>query len=488
MLHSFVGWLLAASCAPLSVSSLCPYLYEGTPISNNDPSIPSESVYNEALDSLDIEAVFNDLYYLMTDSQDCWPADTFGTEQSYGPLFIRLAWHCSGSYRDTDGLGGCAGGRIRFQPESAWPDNTNLDKARALLGPIKEKYGDALSWGDLFVFSGTAAIMNMGGPVSSICAGRIDDADGSKSDPLNDPEGTCTVQGNCSAPLGAELVGLIYVDARGFMGEPDPSITAPRIREVFGRMGMNDSETVALIGGGHAFGKCHGACSLGAGDGPDVDAESPWPGNCGAGIAQNTFTSGFEGEWTHTPLLWSNEYFQQLLTDNYTLWESPGGSPQWENQQNGLMMLTTDLALVADDEYQAVVTEFAEDISALNTAFAAAWKKLVESGNATQWADNKFCVDADTLSTEYTSTSTESPDDDTASSSDTNSDTNILIVIVVIVAILVVLVIVQLALHFMKRSATNDEIQMARQSNDRSVNSGSANASGTNTAAQSSEA
>jgi len=464
MLNS--GWLLAALWAPLAVKSLCPYLYQGTPISNNDPSIPSESVYNEALDSLDIEAVFNDLYYLMTDSQDCWPADTFGTEQSYGPLFIRLAWHCSGSYRDTDGLGGCAGGRIRYQPESAWPDNTNLDKARALLGPIKEKYGDALSWGDLFVFSGTAAIMNMGGPVSSICAGRIDDADGSKSEPLNDPEGTCTVQGNCSAPLGAELVGLIYVDARGFMGEPDPSITAPRIREVFGRMGMNDSETVALIGGGHAFGKCHGACSLGAGDGPDVDAENPWPGNCGPGIAQNTFTSGFEGEWTHTPLLWSNEYFQQLITDNYTLWEGPGGNPQWENDENGLMMLTTDLALVYDDEYVDIVTEFADDIGALNTAFAASWKKLVESGGV--WANNMFCVDADTMSTEYTSTSTETPDDADSSSTDSgsSSDSTVLIVVLIFVLIIFVLVIVLLAIHCMKRSpAAASGVEMASRTN-----------------------
>jgi len=209
--------------------------------------------------------------------------------------------------------------------------------------------------------------------------------------------------------LGASTVGLIYVNPAGFMGDPVPSTSASHIREVFGRMGMNDSETVSLIGGGHAFGKCHGACTLGAGDGPDVDAFNPWPGNCGSGISENTFTSGFEGAWTSTPLQWSNEYFQQLLYDNYTLWTGPGGNPQWENDDNGLMMLTTDLALVADDDYLDIVTEFATDIQALNTAFAASWKKLVESGNATQWAQNKFCVDATTLATEYVSTSTETP-------------------------------------------------------------------------------
>merc|ERR1719361_146332 len=388
------------------VHGVCPYLLQGTPATNN-AVVPSENVYSEALDDLDIAEVFNDLYGLMTDSQDCWPADVFGTEQSYGPLFIRLTWHCSGSYRDTDKLGGCAGGRIRFQPESSWADNTNLDKARALLGPIKEKYGDALSWGDLFVFSGTAAIMHMGGPVGDICAGRMDEADGTKSEPLND---ACLVQGNCSEPWGASTVGLIYVNPEGVMADPVPEKSAPRIREIFGRMGMNDSETVSLIGGGHAFGKCHGACTLGAGDGPDVNSGNPWPGNCGNGIAENTFTSGFEGAWTHTPLLWSNEYFIQLLNDNYTLWMGPGGHYQWENDDNGLLMLTTDLALVEDDDYLEIVQTFADDIEALNVAFAASWQKLVESGNQTQWASNKFCVEGSTLDTEYTPTTTSSTD------------------------------------------------------------------------------
>jgi len=436
---------MVAVCTPFVVQSVCPFMEMGTPSTNNDASVPDEDVYNEALDDLDIDAVFNDLYALMTNSSDCWPADTFGTEQSYGPLFIRLTWHCSGSYRDTDGLGGCAGGRMRYQPESSWPDNTNLDKARALLYPIKEKYGDALSWGDLFVFSGTAAILNMGGPVGDICAGRMDDVDGTKSLPLDDPEGTCLVQGNCSEPLGASTVGLIYVNPAGVMGNPVPSVSAPRIREVFGRMGMNDSETVSLIGGGHAFGKCHGACTLGAGDDPSVDAENPWPGNCGNGIAENTFTSGFEGAWTHTPLQWSNEYFTQLIRHNYTLWTGPGGHPQWQNDQNGLMMLTTDLALVEDAEYLAIVTEFAADIDALNAAFAASWQKLVESGNDTQWAANRFCVDGSTLATEYVDTADESTNED-----DDDSDQTVLIVLLIVAAVFVVLMVFAVILLFLK--------------------------------------
>lgn len=342
----------------------------------------------------------------------------------------------------------------------------------------------AVSWGDLFVFSGTAAILNMGGPVSSICAGRIDDVDGSASDPLDDPDGNCTVQGNCTAPLGADTVGLIYVNPAGVMGEPVPSKSAPRIREVFGRMGMNDSETVALIGGGHAFGKCHGACSLGAGDGPDVEPEDPWPGNCGSGIAENTFTSGFEGEWTHTPLSWSNEYFQQLLSDNYTLWTSPGGVPQWENQNNGLMMLTTDLALVADDEYEAIVTEFAEDITALNTAFAAAWKKLTESGNDEQWADNKFCVDADTLSTDYIGTTTESPEQDADSSSADDDVADIEIAILVLVVIIVCgLIAYFIYFCFCRESGAGNPITAKRPKTEMAVG----NQSGTTTSAQISE-
>jgi catalase (peroxidase I) len=174
-------------------STVCPGLLSGTPLENEDLTIPDESTYNDALSTLDISAVFGDLYDLMYDSQDCWPADEFNDEKSYAGLFLRLAWHCAGTFRDTDGNGGCAGGRQRYQPESAWDDNVNLDKGRALLAPIKEAYGDALSWGDLFVFSGTAAILAGDGPVTEVCAGRIDNTDGSLSDVLND-DSTCNPQ------------------------------------------------------------------------------------------------------------------------------------------------------------------------------------------------------------------------------------------------------------------------------------------------------
>ena len=220
---------------------------------------------------------------------------------------------------------------------------------------------------------------------------------------------------------------------------------------------MNDFETVALIGGGHAFGKCHGACSLGAGDGPDVDAENPWPGNCGNGIAENTFTSGFEGAWTHTPLQWSNEYFTQLLYHNYTLWTGPGGGPQWQNDQNGLMMLTTDLALVADDDYKAIVEEFAADIEALNTAFAASWQKLVESGNDSYWAANRFCIDGNTLATEYVSAVDEFSNDD-----DADSDNTVLIVLCIVATVCVlvmVLAVIVLSLKLREAESSGNQKQ-----------------------------
>jgi len=393
---------------PLSVRGTCPFLQMGTP-PNGTAEVPETSEYNEALETLDIAAVFNDLYQVMSESQECWPADEFNGVASYGPLFIRLAWHCSGSYRATDGLGGCAGGRIRFPPESSWEDNTNLDRARALLYPIKEKYGDALSWGDLFVFSGTAAIANMGGPIAEVCAGRIDDADGTKSEglPFNDDTAddidACNINGNCTEPLGSDTIGLIYVNPAGVLGDPVPEKSAPRIREVFGRMDFNDTEVVALIGGGHAFGKCHGACATGPG--PEDPYAGAWTSTCGV---DTVTTSGFEGAWTATPFQWSNGFFHQLINDNYTLIDN-NGNPQWENNNNGLLMLTTDLALVNDDAYYDIVAEFADDITALETAFAAAWQKLTESGDESGWASNKFCIDGSVLATDYVPSPTTEP-------------------------------------------------------------------------------
>merc|ERR1719410_1751809 len=282
---------------PIISHSTCPFLLEGTPATSN-ASIPDADLYNEELSSLDIKAVFNDIYDLLHESQECWPADSFGSESSYGPFFIRLTWHCAGTYRVTDGLGGCGGGRQRFHPEASWDDNTNLDKARALLYPIKEKYSDSLSWGDLFVFSGTAAIVHMGGPFAGVCAGRIDDENGEASEGLPfatdtaDDIEACNVDGNCTAPLGSDTIGLIYVNPAGVLGDPVPTKSAARIREVFGRMDFNDSEVVALIGGGHAFGKCHGACEDGSGEGPDDAPYNPWDSPCGV---ETVTTSGFEG-------------------------------------------------------------------------------------------------------------------------------------------------------------------------------------------------
>jgi catalase-peroxidase len=318
------------------------------------------------------EAVMADIKVLLTNSQDFWPAD-FG---NYGPFFVRLAWHSNGSYRQADGRGGAEGGRMRFDPEHSWEDNGNLDKALELLVPIKEKYGAKLSWGDLIVLAGDTAIQSMGGPLLGFCGGRVDDLDGSASIKLGPSEEQESIMpcksigqdGNCSAPLGAMLLELIYVDPAGHMGVPDPVGSVPDIRSTFARMGMNDTETVALTGGGHAFGKVHGACS-----------DTP----CGAdtdlvGRGPNTVTSGFEGPWTSVPTQWDNEYFNNLLDMTYNLTQSPAGKPQWE-PTNGfpIMMLTADLAFLEDDVYLELANKFASDISELESHFKYAWYKLV---------------------------------------------------------------------------------------------------------------
>ena len=256
------------------------------------------------------------------------------------------------------------------------------------------------SWGDLFVFAGTASIISMGGPATEICAGRVDDNNGTASDILNDP---CDDPENelCGEPHGATTVGLIYVNPQGVQGDPNATRSAARIREIFGRMGMNDTETVALIGGGHAFGKSHGACSTGPGPNPSEQPLAPWPGTCEGdsdypiGRGTNTFTSGIEGQWTTYPFRWDNEYFTQLIEDTYTLDSSPAGAHQWLNTRNGYMMLTTDLALVNDPIYYDIVTEFANDINVLNDAFGAVWAKLMSNGG--MFAENKFCIDASDL-------------------------------------------------------------------------------------------
>lgn len=286
-------------------------------------------------------------------------------------------------------------------PELAWPDNTNLDKAKKLLAPIKAKYGKGLSWGDLIILTGDVSIEVMGGPRAlGFCAGRIDDADGSASLELGPTKeqqevAPCTAgDGDCEQPLGQTTMGLIYVNPEGVMGIPDPPKSVPHIRGTFGRMNMNDSETVALIGGGHAIGKVHGACPTGAGPGPDKQPDDPWPGTCGhgrdKGKGKNTFTSGFEGAWVTHPTKWTNQYFKSLLRWDWEVYVGPGGHHQWRPQHKpsesaaekqeplpDIMMLTTDVALLHDPTYLHWVKKYAEDEELLRHAFKHAWYKLV---------------------------------------------------------------------------------------------------------------
>ena len=293
---------------------------------------------------------------------------------------IRLAWHCAGSYRDTDGRGGCDGGRIRFDPELNWPDNANLNNALKLLEPIKEKYGSKLSWGDLVILAGNAAIESMGGPVLGFCGGRIDDADGSDSlilGPSEEQEALAPCQslmpsrqGECNyvkgSPIGPTVVGNIYIEPPGPHGKVgDAKASAEDLRWTFSKMGFNDTETVALSGGGHAFGKAHGAC-----------ANPP----CGDGVGKNTFTSGFEGAWTTQPTTWTNQYFTNLLNFKYNKTTSPAGNLQWFPVDGpNIIMFTSDLALVNDDNYTKISKKYASDITALEHDFMHAWYKLTNA-------------------------------------------------------------------------------------------------------------
>lgn len=376
--------------SPLVASATCPFLSAGTP-PNNKAVIPHPHKYDEALEKLDVEALEADIRSLLTDSQDCWPAD-FG---NYGPFFVRLAWHCSGSYRKSDGSGGCGGGRQRFEPERSWDDNTNLDKARALLAPLKEKYGDGLSWGDLFTFAGTVAIKSMGGPVAPFKFGRLDDEDGTRSlllgpTPEQEAKYPCDVNGKCKEPLGSTTIGLIYLNPEGPIDDegkpqPVPALSALDVRDAFSRMGLDDRGTVALIGGGHAFGKSHGACPLGPGLPPKDDIHNPWAGKCGTGRGNDTYTAGFEGQWTTNPLQWDNEFFQALISEEWVKEVGPGGHWQWKTADPkspyaGTFRLTSDLALLEDQSFAAISAEFAKDQQALDVAFAEAWSTLVTNG------------------------------------------------------------------------------------------------------------
>lgn len=356
----------------------------GIPEYNPRAALPplTEELYKKISDEID---------KLLRTSQDFWPAD-FGY---YGGLMIRLAWHCSGTYRQSDGRGGCDGARIRFPPEFHWEDNTNLDKALAILEPLHDKYSDVISWGDFIILTGNRAIASAGGPILGFCGGRIDDADGTASLPLGpSPEqeaiSPCPEEGKCEDPLGQSTIGLIYVNPGGPVDAPsDPAASAKDIRNIFGNMGFNDRESVALIGGGHAFGKVHGACPDGPGPGPLECPSNPYPGLCqpfedqARGRENNTFTSGFEGPWTVRPTEWTNIYFNNLLNFRWEIAESPAGAEQWvpfdkETGEPGppVIMLTSDIAFINDDEYLKLVKEYAEDIQSLERDFAAAWYRL----------------------------------------------------------------------------------------------------------------
>ena len=348
--------------------------------------------YVAAAQALDWDDVVQDLTTLFhADQPDIYPIDHMldGTT-SYGPFFVRQAWHCSGSYRVTDGLGGCSGGRQRFDPELSWPDNTNLDKAKRLLWPIKDTYGMGLSWGDLMILAGKVAIETMGGPWVGFCAGRPDDPDGSRSELLGPTleqghKEPCAVQGLCERPFGTTNIGLIYLNPQGHMGNYLAlNKTVADVNSTFGRMSMDEEETVALIGGGHAFGKTHGACAVNTSD-PSVwpdplqDPADPWPITA---CPNGTFTTGFEGFWTSQPNRWSNEYYTRLVYNNFTGVRAPGGNTQYQQagasyrSNETLMMLPSDVSLLHNPAYNALVHQFAANFSYLTEAFAAAWYKL----------------------------------------------------------------------------------------------------------------
>ncbi len=355
--------------------------------------------YAEEFQTLDLKAVKKDLYDLMTDSQDWWPAD-YG---HYGGLFIRMAWHSAGTYRVSDGRGGAGTGNQRFAPVNSWPDNVSLDKARRLLWPIKQKYGRKLSWADLMILAGNCALESMGFETFGFAGGREDvwepEEDiywGPEEEWLGDERHDD--EGDLKGPLAADHMGLIYVNPEGPNGEPDPAKAAHFIRQSFARMAMNDEETVALIAGGHTFGKVHGAAPE---DhlGPDPEAASieqqglGWESRYGTGKGPDTITSGLEGAWTTNPIKWDMGFYENLFKYDWELTKSPAGKWQWvpkdgagdgtvpdahdPSKKNPPMMLTTDLALKTDPEYEKISRRFYENPDEFADAFARAWFKLV---------------------------------------------------------------------------------------------------------------
>ncbi|RDV28198.1 catalase/peroxidase HPI [Alteromonas aestuariivivens] len=357
----------------------------------------SDFNYAEAFSSLDLQAVKQDIAAVLTESQDWWPAD-YG---HYGPFFIRMAWHAAGTYRVHDGRGGAGGGQQRFDPLNSWPDNANLDKARRLLWPVKQKYGRNISWGDLMALTGNVALESMGFTTFGFAGGRADDWEpdvvywGPETEMLADErrdEG-----GNLKGPLAAVQMGLIYVNPEGPGGNPDPVAAAHDIRMSFGRMAMNDEEIVALIAGGHTFGKAHGAKSA------DCVGKEPaaasleeqgfgWTSKCGKGNAEDTVTSGLEGAWTVTPTQWTTNYLQNLFGFEWKMTKSPAGATQWiptddsasslvpdahiAGKRHAPIMFTTDLAIKEDPAFREIALRFLNNPDDFELAFAKAWFKL----------------------------------------------------------------------------------------------------------------
>jgi len=354
--------------------------------------------YAQEFKKLDLKAVKADIEKLMTTSQDWWPAD-YG---HYGPLFIRMAWHSAGTYRVADGRGGAGGGQQRFEPLNSWPDNANLDKARRLLWPIKSKYGSKISWADLMVLTGNVALESMGFKTFGFAGGRTDDweADLVYWGPEKKWLGDERYKGDrkLDNPLAAVQMGLIYVNPEGPNGNHDPLSAAKDIRETFGRMAMNDEETVALIAGGHTFGKAHGAAVPANCVGAEPAAAGieeqgfGWKNKCGKGNGADTITSGLEGAWTMDPAKWTHQYLTNLFTYDYVKTKSPAGATQWipkddaavtsvpdahdKDKRHAPIMLTTDLALKVDPSYEKIAKRFLDNPKEFELAFAKAWFKL----------------------------------------------------------------------------------------------------------------
>ncbi|MET1254174.1 catalase/peroxidase HPI [Aliikangiella maris] len=363
-------------------------------------SNPMEAGFNyaEAFNSLNLQTLKQDIRDLMTQSQDWWPAD-YG---HYGPFFIRMAWHSAGTYRVADGRGGAGGGQQRFEPLNSWPDNVNLDKARRLLWPIKQKYGRKISWADLLVLTGNVALESMGFETFGFAGGRIDDweADLVYWGPENEYLADERYSGDreLEKPLAAVQMGLIYVNPEGPNGKPDPLAAAKDIRETFARMAMNDEETVALIAGGHTFGKAHGAGNAGKclamepAKAPLEQQGFGWQNSHGCGRAGDTITSGLEGAWSAKPTEWSTQYLDNLFTYEWEQTKTPSGATQWipangeakdlvpdahdKCKRHAPIMFTTDLALRLDPDYQKIAQRFKDDPEAYRLAFAKAWFKL----------------------------------------------------------------------------------------------------------------